>query len=230
MLKFALDTFMKEEHLSIQDVVDATGISRPTISQLSDGKSKGIQFDTLDRLVSGLGIDLIDDLFEDAIAFKDLRYGIILSDNYKELLDNEYEVAITAGFYSPENSNKEFTITSFKIPMSVEFASSSDNNLDTIIFSCNNDFLFEESIPQRNQFNLQSFLTRTNTMQLEHTLGNMIADCLEALGLQKKYNTAIFKTDIDVNPNSSGMHNFSWPTKLILDKNAFSKFVALKYN
>lgn len=230
MLKFVLDSFMKENHLSIQDVVNATGISRPTISQLSNGKSKGIQFETLDRLVSGLGIDMIDDLFEDELSHNNLNYFISLRDNYKNFLGEPTEPILTVPFYLPENSTDEFTVVSFKMPLSVEFNSSSRGKLDTIIFACYWDSLDDLGLPTRSQFNLQSYLSQKTAKQLELMLGKILSDCLNLLKLNTEYTLTIFKTDVTLLPNETGTRNFSWPTTLITNKSIFSNFVNLKYD
>ncbi|MCI1921768.1 MAG: helix-turn-helix transcriptional regulator [Liquorilactobacillus nagelii] len=71
ILKFILNDFMSSHHLSIQDVSTMTGISRNTISQLYNGKSRGIQFETLDKLCFHLECepnDLIK-IFPDSYTF-----------------------------------------------------------------------------------------------------------------------------------------------------------------
>lgn len=57
-IKFRLDEIMEEENLTIQDVHEMTEISRNTISQMINKKPKGIQFDTLDKLVSSLDVEV----------------------------------------------------------------------------------------------------------------------------------------------------------------------------
>ena len=50
MIKSRLSILMGEKRVNIQDVHEATGINRNTISNLYHGKLKRVDFKTLDRL------------------------------------------------------------------------------------------------------------------------------------------------------------------------------------
>lgn len=56
MIKFNLGRIMEEKNLTIQDVYEKTGISRNTISQMINKEPKGIQFETLDKLLNNLNL------------------------------------------------------------------------------------------------------------------------------------------------------------------------------
>lgn len=58
MIKFNLGEIMEKRNLTIQDVYEKTGVSRNTISQMINKEPKGIQFDTLDKIVSNLNVSV----------------------------------------------------------------------------------------------------------------------------------------------------------------------------
>lgn len=63
MIKFKLKEIMEDKNIKISELNEATGISRNSLSLLINGKSRGIQFETLEKIVSALNIN-IGDLFE----------------------------------------------------------------------------------------------------------------------------------------------------------------------
>ncbi|WP_239700247.1 helix-turn-helix transcriptional regulator [Mammaliicoccus sp. D-M17] len=64
MSRFRLKKIMKSKGLKISDLNKATGISRNTLSLLINGKSQGIQFNTLYKISETLDVS-IGELFEE---------------------------------------------------------------------------------------------------------------------------------------------------------------------
>lgn len=62
MIYFRLKEILKEKNVNMIDLADKTGISRTSLSKLSTGKSQGIQFDTLDKIMESLDVR-VQDLF-----------------------------------------------------------------------------------------------------------------------------------------------------------------------
>lgn len=62
MIKFRLKEIMENKGVKISDLNETTGISRNSLSLLINGKSQGIQFDTLEKITNALDINT-DDLF-----------------------------------------------------------------------------------------------------------------------------------------------------------------------
>lgn len=56
MLKSNLSVLMAERGLKIVDLYNATGISKNTLMSLSENTSKGVQFETVDKLCNYLGV------------------------------------------------------------------------------------------------------------------------------------------------------------------------------
>jgi len=54
MIKNRLSTFMGNKRMKPQEIVTLTGISRKTIYNIYNDKTKGIEFDTLDKLCFAL--------------------------------------------------------------------------------------------------------------------------------------------------------------------------------
>ena len=60
MLKSNLSVLMAERGLKIVDLYNATGISKNTLMSLSENTSKGVQFETVDKLCNYLGVTPAD--------------------------------------------------------------------------------------------------------------------------------------------------------------------------
>lgn len=58
MIKINLRVLMAIHKVNMKDIHEATGISRTTISNLYNENSKGIQFDTLDKLCNFFNCDV----------------------------------------------------------------------------------------------------------------------------------------------------------------------------
>lgn len=58
MIIFNLKEVLKQRGLTMTDVHNSTGISKNTLSLLANGTSKGIQFDTLDKLISSIKVPI----------------------------------------------------------------------------------------------------------------------------------------------------------------------------
>ncbi len=56
MIKFNLKELLKQNSMTMTELSDKTGISRATLSTLSSGKTQGIQFSTLEKIATALGI------------------------------------------------------------------------------------------------------------------------------------------------------------------------------
>ena len=60
MIRCRLKVLMAEKRITQMELAAATGISRMTMTALANGKSKGIQFSTLERLCGYLGCDICE--------------------------------------------------------------------------------------------------------------------------------------------------------------------------
>lgn len=232
MIEFSLDKLMTERNLSIQDVVNATGITRPTISQLTNGKAKGVQFDTLNKLVLGLGIS-VDELFDDVYPEKDLRYTIDITKVSRLNIGNSDEPSIFVTLIYQENIHDEDAISSFKMPLNVSFNStnSSAENVssDTITFSCLSDVLTSQEIPKMSQLRLKDFFNSTPVAKLEQILGYIAKDCLTELALPNKYDFVVFQSDVSNVYSETWSTVFSWDTSLLTNEQKFNQFLNIKY-
>ena len=60
MIKFNLKKVMKNKKMTLKELSTKTNLSINTLSLLSTGKSKGIQFDTLEKLINALDCQIVD--------------------------------------------------------------------------------------------------------------------------------------------------------------------------
>lgn len=117
MINFNLKKVMKEKNMTLKELSTKTGLSINTLSLLSTGKSKGIQFDTLEKLIHALDCNvkdlvLVDDGFKTlkVIDIEKSKYGAFIfnqqKDNrihyfnctYKENDENEHSILLTILF------------------------------------------------------------------------------------------------------------------------------------
>lgn len=216
---------MKERRLSIQDVSDATNISRPTISQLYNGNSKGIQFETLNRLLNGLDVDLYE-LFEDVFPSSHLHFDVDFIDkNVTDPIDED-EPKLQASFFYEENQTENGTVLAFRMPLLTYL---DDNNL--ILFS-GYDALEDIGVPQRSEFALTEYIQGSKTSSLELMMGEIAMEVLQII--KSNYiDNIIFRSDIggaSLNPKFDGYSFiFLWNFSTLKSFDSLEKYVNLKY-
>ncbi|MBJ7885425.1 helix-turn-helix domain-containing protein [Bacillaceae bacterium HSR45] len=118
MINFNLKKVMKEKKMTLKELSLETSLSINTLSLLSTGKSKGIQFDTLEKLIQALDCNV-----------KDL---ILVDDGYKTLKIIDIEKSKHGAFiFNKQNDNRiHYFICTFKENEENEYSI-----LFTILFS-----------------------------------------------------------------------------------------------
>ncbi len=56
MIENRLSEIMGRKRLKISEVLEGTGLARNTVADLYHGRAKGVQFETLDKLCTFLGV------------------------------------------------------------------------------------------------------------------------------------------------------------------------------
>lgn len=225
MLKFNLSKLMKERRLSIQDVSNATNISRPTISQLYNGNSKGIQFETLNRLLNGLDVDLYE-LFEDVFPSNHLHFDVDFIDKNDTDPIDEDEPKLQALFFYEENQTENGTVLAFRMPLLTYL---DDNNL---ILLSDYDALEYMELPQRSELALVEYIQGSKTSSLELMMGEIAMEVLKIIK-NNNINEVIFRSDIGssaLNPKFDGYSfAFLWNISTLKSFDALENYVILKY-
>lgn len=232
MIRFSLDTFMNTHNLSIQDVIDATGISRPTISQYYNGKAKGIQFETLDKIMTGLNAELYE-LFDTVFSIDELHYDIELIDpNGDRHIIDEEEPTLIANFFYDENVKEYGTIVSFRMPLFVDeikHGNSTDLTINCLYDAI--DILGDEDSFHERQ--LTSFLTTSDGSYIEGTMGSIALAIIELIKPKSEYKNIFFKCDITNGTNNHSFDGYAfayaWTYDTIKDRNFFAKWIDSKY-
>lgn len=235
ILKFGLKKFMDDRHLSIQDVSDNTGISRNTISQLYNDKSKGVQFDTLNKLLNGLDAEIYDLFYEDVDLREMLFETEFAEDDVLDLknktgkyLDEEFA---NISFFSTNKFIKNgYKIREFEIPLQVSLEKT--NSISALFFYSSDDF-FGETDMSDHLNEVSDFLRQTDLKSLESLFFNIIIDALKHIDLKGlKIDYLYYVTDIGlVNLDRSPyVLCFSWPFDFAADHNKFNDYLSIKYN
>lgn len=102
MIKCNLAVLMAERKLSIQDVADATGLSRTTISALVNENGKGIQFDTMESLCRLLKVQpgelFTFTTFEAEVRILNWAFNGPYRSSSTDLRGNEIEIVIEKAY------------------------------------------------------------------------------------------------------------------------------------
>lgn len=241
MLMLNLKQIMDEQHKSIQDVFEGTGISRNTISQLYNGKSKGIQFSTLTKLVDYLEI-YPEEMFTEVTDYKSLKFDVDFSssENVQAILDGSFQLTTSekleeqidegelfamALFIPAKYEKEDYAITEFKLPLYISF----DSTGNVLWFSCKRDFAVEDIEDDGNDYlNYESkynnFVRENNPKEIEDTFLNIIGYIVRRLTFKKKPAYFGFQTDFG---NSSLI--YLWQSDIVLDEKRSLSYINLKY-
>lgn len=124
MIKFRLDKILEEKNMTISTLSKLTGISRPSLSAMSNNTSRSVNLDFLENIMSTLNIGLTDIVYEEENKLT-IRYNLknkkpwyvfsLISTNSKEEVIFENEV----GFITQTEYN-ETTKEYYKILTSLE--------------------------------------------------------------------------------------------------------------
>lgn len=76
MLHFNLKTYLKNKGMTISELSELTGISRNSLGLLVNGRSRGIQFDTLEKISRVIDVS-INELF--TISFDEIQIRTVLN-------------------------------------------------------------------------------------------------------------------------------------------------------
>lgn len=232
MLKFMLKEFMEESGMSIQSVSDKTGISRTTISAFYNEKSKGIQFDTLNKLVEGLDIEVWD-LFENVFPKENLKCGVRRVQAVDGPL-NQDEPTFEASFFYEKNSDaaKGITVVEFVMPLLVQL--DEVNSIQSLAIFLSHEFVGSGWQVDANEHKLNDFLTRSSNSELEPYLISIAAQiCANVCKsvLLKDDAMVIFKSDVGDFPEEAGPFPiiYNWPLRVLKDDDLIDDFIKAKY-
>lgn len=92
MIELKLKKLMRNRNLTIQDIFEKTNISRNTISQMINKEPKGIQFDTLEKIIKAYDLQITDllEYVDDSPAEIYLECdGIIQEDLFEDVFGDE---------------------------------------------------------------------------------------------------------------------------------------------
>lgn len=113
MIKFNLKKIMKDKKVTLKELSSKTGLSINTLSLLSTGKSKGIQFDTLERIVN-----ILECKIEDLIILDDgyntleiLDVELIPKDDFFVSLNNDENIYLKCTYLNEDRENKKLLLT-----------------------------------------------------------------------------------------------------------------------
>ncbi|MEG0285487.1 MAG: helix-turn-helix transcriptional regulator [Vagococcus sp.] len=111
MIKFRLDKILKEQNMSVSTLSKLTGISRPSLSAMSNNTSRSVNLDFLENIMSTLNVGLTDIIYEEENKIT-IRYNLknkkpwyvfsLIATNSKEEVIFENEV----GFITQKEYNE----------------------------------------------------------------------------------------------------------------------------
>lgn len=106
MFEIRLKEVLKKKNMSIARLHELTGISQNTLGLIANGKNKGIQFETLDKIIDVLDIELKDILIH--YSNHNNIFALPVKNNYSILKENEKRKLRYQFFNYTEEGEKEF--------------------------------------------------------------------------------------------------------------------------
>ena len=227
---------MDREHLSIQEVYEGTGISRNTISQLYNGKSKGIQFETLTKLVEYLDVEP-EELFAEKIEYTRLEPSIELEDVVNEIhslqdiskaLEEDNLVAFI-GFSNPVHNAEKYRVLDFKIPVFLSYDSVNDNlafftdEEQVADYNTDYDFFHGDDGYYETANKISKLVAKNSAGKIENIFAQTISE------LTKAFNFDTYSEFIGYSCSFGGVVNYLWNSNTLLNKDNYKKYINAKY-
>lgn len=232
MLKINLKNIMDNLGYSIQDVYEKTGISRNTISLLYNGKSKGIQFSTLDKLLAVLGVDA-DEFFIHDINYSNLKATLKIDDSMpKDYLPKLFDLTYSTGnrldskielcfFEKSENENSSF----LKLPLIISQYSSPD----LWQFEC---LWKDEKVSYQDDFDFTDIVKNAGYNELEKIILGAFVEFRKQFKnlMPDSLNQISFRTDLGMPQHKSeNLISYIWDVDLIDDEFEAQTYLETKY-
>ena len=216
MITLNLKNVMDEKGISIQDLSDQTKLSRNTISQMYNGNSKGIQFESLNKLVKVLGVNVFE-LIVDEYDTKNLIPTV-------DLLVDEDNFAIEVNLIDDDIN------TIFSFEMYLDF----DKTQNTIELSAPSDDSLEYS-------NMLFFFDDVPSYIKEYTFFQITYDTLKKLSNNKEKLLELYEFDYSYFIENDSYFIFKldtitennryiWNKNMIIDKSKTIDLLIEKYS
>lgn len=119
MIKFDLKKMMKQNKLTLKELSKKTNLSVNTLSLLSTGKSKGVQFDTLEKIINALNCEVSDLIIVDYgyKLIKILNVNFISNDF---LPKSENQAYVKCSYLNEDNEEESVVFSLFESDRSNE--------------------------------------------------------------------------------------------------------------
>lgn len=106
MFEIKLKEILDRKNMSMARLHELTGISQNTLGLIANGKNKGIQFETLDKIIDALNIELKDILVH--YENHNYIYSLAINNDYSTLKENEKRLFRYQFFNLTEDGQEEF--------------------------------------------------------------------------------------------------------------------------
>lgn len=230
MLKINLKKIMDDKGYSIQDIYEKTGISRNTISLLYNGKSRGIQLSTLDKLLGALGVSP-DEFFVNDVNYYDLQATIENDNSTQNILSELSDLTYLEDRTDPKlklcffEKNKNENMSFLKLPLIISQNSSPklwqfECLWDDYKVSYQDDFDFTDIVKNVGYNKLEKMILRAFA-QFRKQFKTLMPDSLKQIG---------FRTDLGMpQDKSENLISYIWDIELVDDENKIQSYLDTKY-
>lgn len=230
MLKINLKKIMDDKGYSIQDIYEKTGISRNTISLLYNGKSRGIQLSTLDKLLGALGVSP-DEFFVNDVNYYDLQATIENDNSTQNILSELSDLTYLDDRTDPKlklcffEKNKNENMSFLKLPLIISQNSSPklwqfECLWDDYKVSYQDDFDFTDIVKNVGYNKLEKMILRAFA-QFRKQFKTLMPDSLKQIG---------FRTDLGMpQDKSENLISYIWDIELVDDENKIQSYLDTKY-
>lgn len=230
MLKINLKKIMDDKGYSIQDIYEKTGISRNTISLLYNGKSRGIQLSTLDKLLGALRVSP-DEFFVNDVNYSDLQATIENDNSTQNILSELSDLTYLDDRTDPKlklcffEKNKNENMSFLKLPLIISQNSTPklwqfECLWDDYKVSYQDNFDFTDIVKNVGYNKLEKMILRAFA-QFRKQFKTLMPDSLKQIG---------FRTDLGMpQDKSENLISYIWDIELVDDENKIQSYLDTKY-
>lgn len=194
MIIFNLDKVAKDRNMTMTELSEKTGISRTSLSQLSTGKTQGIQFKNLDKILTELNCSVKELITHIGEKPKDLEINV-KTELYNDFNLNEEEIDTDYGSYKVP--------VAMYINLDLKIEINKPNYVLSIINSIDAAYSFT-GINVSNENTIQLLKYESNNKDFSDLIKSNLLNDIEKYEIHKEINNELLKQAIQIYKSETG--------------------------
>ncbi|SCT27412.1 helix-turn-helix domain-containing protein [Staphylococcus caeli] len=226
MINFNLKEILDDKDMTISKLNELTGISRNSLSLLLNGKSRGIQFDTLEKIVNALNVN-IEDLFSQ--SFNTLKFKV----ENKKYFFQDKEIEAFLDFKTSKELTNINNTTSYSLKCDFELDNIKYQKIIPYVFSIefsneNSIYIYIDLYYDNFSDVLKILYSTFGNLKAQHLLVNYITDNI--LNLEKDKTNIIDINNVNVytrqyEPRINSVKSLALNNNNLLKESEFNRYI-----